>query len=431
MPYQITPELPQGSYFENLVGSSERVEASGALFLPPHHWAGQHDIKVGADTDHLGYDEKVVRASVNYLREDGTLLRQSNFPRITSFPVHNMEVGGYVQDRWQPRKGLLVEPGVRFDWDEIIRRPLFSPRIAAVYSPPGSEAKTKFSVGIGLYYEHTQLEYLTRALAGTRYDTYYAADGTTPTGPAQLTTFTANYGSLHQARAINWSFGVEHKLPGQIFAGANFLQKRTSDVFAYVNQSGPAALSGNYQLTNQRQDRYYSAEFDAKRIFANGYALFGSYMHSSAHTNAALNYTPTLSLLGPQQSAPLAWDTPNRTISWGWLPLPLPILHKSWDFVYLLDWHTGFPFTSVNANRQVVGAAGSQRFPASINFSPGLEWRFHLRGAYFGLRGVMENATDRGNPEIVNNVVDSKQYGTFSEFQGRAFTARIRLIGAK
>jgi hypothetical protein len=342
-----------------------------------------------------------------------------------------MEVGAYVQDRWQPRKGLLVEPGVRFDWDEIIRRPLVSPRIAAVYSPPGSEATTKLSAGVGLYYEHTQLEYLVRALAGIRYDTYYAADGVTPTGPAQLTSFTANYGSLHQARAINWSLGVERRLPGQIFAGANFLEKRMSNVFTYVNQSGPAALSGNYLLTNQRQDRYYSVEFDAKRLFANGYALFGSYMRSSAHTDAAINYTPTLSLLGPQQSAPLAWDTPNRTISWGWLPLPLPILKKSWDFVYLLDWHTGFPYTAVNANWQVVGAAGSQRYPDYVNFSPGLEWRFHFRGAYFGLRGVMENATGSGNPAIVNNVVDSPQFGTFSEFQGRAFTARIRLIGAK
>jgi hypothetical protein len=85
----------------------------------------------------------------------------------------------------------------------------------------------------------------------------------------------------------------------------------------------------------------------------------------------------------------------------------------------------------VNANRQVVGAAGGQRFPEYVNFSPGVEWKFHFRGAYFGLRGVMENATDSGNPAMVSDVVDSPQFGAFSEFQGRAFTARIRLIGAK
>ncbi|HEV2486836.1 MAG TPA: hypothetical protein VGT08_15000 [Terracidiphilus sp.] len=430
-PYQVTPELPSGSYFENLSGRSERVEGTAALYLPPRHWAGQHDLKLGLDLDHVGYNESVARAPISYLREDGTLLRQSTFPVTAPFPLHNVEVGAYVQDRWKPSAGLLVEPGLRFDWDEIIRRLLVSPRIAAIYSPPGSEGTTKLSAGIGLYFEHTQLEYLIRALAGIRSDTYYAANGVTPTGAPQQTIFTANYSSLHEARALNWSLGVEHKLPWSIFAGANFLQKRTSDVFTYVNQSGPASLSGNYLLTNQRLDHYNSFEFDARRLFANGYSLFGSYTRSSARTNATLNYIPTLSPLGAQQSGPLAWDTPNRTISWGWLPLPMPKLRKSWDFVYLLDWHTGFPYTAVNANRQVMGAAGSQRFPDYVNFSPGLEWRFHFRGAYFGLRGVMENATDSGNPAVVNNVVDSPQYGTFSEFQGRAFTARIRLIGAK
>ena len=431
IPYQITPELSLGSYFENLTGRSQRIEETANLYLPPRHWAGRHDLKLGIDSDHIGYDETVMRAPVSYLREDGTLLRQSVFPLTAPFTLHNAEAGAYAQDRWLAWPGVLIEPGLRFDWDEIVRRPLFAPRIAATYSPPGREGATKVSAGIGLYYEHTQLEYLTRALAGIRYDTAYATDGVTPVGAPQETDFTANYASLHQARAIHWSLGIEQKLPYSILAGASFLQKRFMDGFTYINQSAPAALSGTYTLTNARQDRYDSVEFDARRLFANGYALFVSYTRSSAHTNAALDYLPTISQLGPQQSGPLAWDVPNRLISTGWLPVPLPKLKKSWDLVYAIDWHTGFPFTSVNANQRVVGAAGSQRFPDFVNFSPGVEWRFHFRGAYFGLRGIVENITGSENPAIVNNVTDSPEYGTFSEFQGRAFTARIRLIGAK
>jgi hypothetical protein len=108
--------------------------------------------------------------------------------------------------------------------------------------------------------------------------------------------------------------------------------------------------------------------------------------------------------------------------------LLLPKLKDSWDFVYTLDWQTGFPFDAVNANKQVVGAAGSLRFPDYLSFSPGLEWRFHFHGSYFGLRGVLENATGSSNPAVVNNVVDSPQFRMFSEFPGRALTARIRLI---
>ena len=92
---------------------------------------------------------------------------------------------------------------MRFDWDEIVRRPLASPRLAAVYSPPGDKDTTKISAGIGLYYEHTQLEYLAQTYAGVRTDTYYAGrrGGVTPTGPAQETEFTANQRRCCMSRA--------------------------------------------------------------------------------------------------------------------------------------------------------------------------------------------------------------------------------------
>jgi hypothetical protein len=431
-PYQITPETSQGSYFENAVAHSNREETTAALYLPARSWLGRHELKAGAELGFVGFDESVSRAPISYLREDTTKLRQSVFPQQAPFSRHNLEAGLYLQDHWLARPGLVVEPGLRFDWDEILRRPLFSPRLAFAYSPPGAESTTKLSAGIGLYYEHTQLEVLERALAGVRYDTSYAADGKTPLGAPTQVVFTANdASSLTQMRALNWSVGLERKLPGSLYVGANFMQKRASDGFTYALQGVSQPLQQTYLLTNQRQDHYYSAEFNARRTFANGYTLFASYTHSSARTNAALDYMPTLSVLGPQQSGPLTWDTPNRVVSWGWLPLLLPKLKKSWDFVYTLDVHSGFPFTAVDANQTVVGPAGGQRFPEYVSFSPGLEWRFHLRGSYFGLRGVLENATNSSDPYVVNNNVDSPAYGTFTEPLGRAFTTRIRLIGTK
>ena len=132
-----------------------------------------------------------------------------------------------------------------------------------------------------------------------------------------------------------------------------------------------------------------------------------------------------------QQGGPLAWDVPNRVLSWGWLPFYLPWFKRNWDFVYTFDRHTGFPFTAVDANREVVGRVNAQRFPAYESFSPGLEWRFHFRGMYVGLRGILENALNSGDYTVVNNVVDSPQYGALSGSLGRAFTARIRLIQSK
>lgn len=434
-PYVITPELPQGSYFEELTGRAQRWEGTADLYLPPRTWAGQHNLRLGLDLDHVAYNQNQLRMPVSYVREDRSLIRQSTFPQQPPFTMHNDEIGAYLEDRWRPPKslfdGLLIEPGLRFDWDAIVRRPLLAPRIAAVYAPPHVRQTTKISAGIGLYYDHTQLAYLVQPFAGIRSDTYYAADGTTPTGPPQLTVFTSDTSLLRAPRAVNWSIAIERKLPWSLYGGASFLEKRTTNVFAFSNQSGPAALSGNYLLTNGRTDHYDSEEFDLRRQFRNGYTLYVAYTHSSARTNTALFYAPTPSPLGPQQSGPLPWDIPNRTISWGWLPFDLPWFKKNWDFVYTLDWHSGFPYSAVDAADHLVGRAEQYRFPAYVSFSPGLEWRFHFRGQYYGLRGVMENATDRSNPFIVNNNIDSPQFGTFSEFQGRALTARIRLIGAK
>ncbi len=448
-PYTITPEVAQGSYFENLTGRSQRQEGTADVYLPPRRWGGRHDLRFGLDLDRITYNQNQVRAPVNYLREDGALIRQSTFPQQPSFTLHNDELGAYAEDRWRPMDGLIVEPGLRFDWDAIVRRPLLAPRIAAVYAPPHARKTTKISAGIGLYYDQTQLTYLVQPYAGIRFDTYYASDGTTPTGPPQETVFTADDSLLHDPRAVNWSAAIERALPWSLYGGVNFMGKRTTNMFTFTNQSGPAALAGNYLLTNARTDQYHSEGMELRKLFHAGYTLYISYTHSSARTNAALDYLPTPSLfgpepgglsglptpspLGPQQSGPQPWDAPNRTISWGWLPFAVPRIRwfeKNWDLVYDLMWQSGFPYTAVNAAGEVVGVAGEYRFPAYIQFSPGLEWRFHFHGQYWGLRGVMENATDRLNSPIVNNNIDSPQFGTLSEPEGRALTARIRLIGS-
>lgn len=446
-PYTFTPELTQGSYFQSLTGRSQRQEGTADLYLPPRAWGGRHDLRLGLDLNRIAYNQDQVRAPVNYLRENGTLIRQSTFPQQPAFTLHNDEVGAYAEDRWRPWAGMLIEPGLRFDWDSIVRRSMYGPRIAAIYAPPHARRTTKLSAGVGLYYDHTQLSYIALPYAGIRYDTYYAADGKTPVSLSQETTFTANDKLLRDPRAINWSVAVERALPWSLYGGISFMGKRTTNMFTFTNQSGPASLAGNYLLTNARIDEYHSEGMELRKLFKDGYTLYVSYTHSSATTNAALDYLPTPtefgpqtgglyglptpSPLGPQQAGPQPWNAPNRWISWGWLPFDVPGIRwfqKNWDFVYDFKWQSGLPYTAVDAAGQVVGAAGSHLFPAYVNFGPGLEWRFHFHGQYWGLRGAMENATDSFDPLVVNNNTASPQFGAFGDQLGRALTARIRLI---
>ena len=427
LPYVLRPEGASGNFFENFAGYSRRIQGIANVYLPPVHAAGRHDIKLGVDLDQVNFDQRMLRRPINAIREDGTLYRQSIFPQNSSFTRNNFEAGAYLQDRWSVSDRLLLESGLRFDWDEVIRRPLFAPRFTFSYLLT-SDGNTKLSGGIGLYYDHTQLDFLARALTGPRLDTYYAADGATPLGPPLDTSFSVNSATLQAPRFLNWSLGLEHKLPSSLYLQANFIQKRGSRGFVYANQSPSSILAGNYLLGNAKEDHYDAFEVSLRRAFKDGYVLFGSYTRSSARTNAVLDFDLNNPIFGPQAGGPLPWDSPNRLLSWGWLRVPRT---KRFDFIYALEWRGGFPFSVVSQNQQIVGAPNSHRFPDFFSLDPGLEWRFRFRGYQLGLRGVIENITGHKNPLVVNNNIDSTHFLTFSEFQGRAFTARIRFLGKK
>jgi hypothetical protein len=82
--------------------------------------------------------------------------------------------------------------------------------------------------------------------------------------------------------------------------------------------------------------------------------------------------------------------------------------------------------------QQLIGKPGVQRFPDYFALNLQLEERFHRFGYYLALRGGFDNLTGRCNPFVVNNVIDeSHPQPTFTAFEGRAFTSRIRLLGRK
>jgi len=60
-----------------------------------------------------------------------------------------------------------------------------------------------------------------------------------------------------------------------------------------------------------------------------------------------------------------------------------------------------------------------------------VEKRFDFVGYHWAVRGGFDNITDRHNWLFVNNDINSPQFLTFSGWNGRAFTARIRFLGRK
>jgi len=449
--YEITPSTAFGNYYLNQQTKAERWQGIVNVYLPSHQWHGRHDFKFGTDLDRIDYDAQFLRQPILFLAPNVTSSQPSNicstappddtFPctRYSTFtpaPLHfqyNTEITGYAEDRWSLTNRLLIEPGVRLDWDEVIRHANIAPRLAGTYVLDNS-GTTKLSAGVGLVYESTPIFLIARPFAGVRQDTFYSltpnctAACVTTTGPV-TTEFTSDTNTLESPRFLNWSVGLERKLPAAIYLKAEFFQRRGSRGFVYDALTG---TTGDFALDTTREDRYNALQISLRHTFRETYSVMGSYTRSSAHSNQVLDFNVDSPILSAQQPGPYPWDAPNRFLSWGYVPFfPLPIVHQL-ELAYSLEARTGFPFSELTDQQQLIGAANSHRFPEYFSVDLQLEKRFHFLGYYLALRGGLNNITGRCNPYVVNSILDATHpLPTFSACEGRAFTSRIRLLGRK
>jgi len=446
LPYQPTPTTAFGNYYFSDQTRARRWQALANLYLPPRQWRGRHDFKLGVDLDRISYEAQFSRQPISFLTSAVTSAQPADIcltaPQNSSFPCtrystfgaaplheqYNAEVSAYVEDRWSVTNRVLIEPGVRLDWDEIVRHAEVAPRLAGTYVLDNA-GNTKFSAGIGLVYDATPLFLVARPSAGERADYFFNSTGQLTS--TALTTFSADRGTLEAPRFLNWSFGFERKLPARIYLKAEFLEKRGSRGFVYNTANG--AAGGDFVLQNTRDDRYDALQVTLRHNFRENYTVMGSYTRSRARSNQALDFNVDNPILSGQQPGPYPWDAPNRFLSWGYLPFfKLPVLHQT-ELAYSMEARTGFPFTEVTPQQQLNSKVGEFRFPEYFSLNLQLEKRFHAFGYYWALRGGFDNITGRCNPYVVNSVIDPVNHPapTFSACEGRAFTSRIRLLGRK
>jgi carboxypeptidase family protein len=465
-PYFMTLNTAGGNYYLNSQTHARRWQGLANLYLPPHYAHGRHDLKLGIDLDRIDYDARFLRQPISFwpgvtattpngacpTNASGVPVVPSPCARYSIFSgghystTYNFETSTYVEDRWQLTNRFLLEPGLRLDWDEVVRSPLLSPRLAGTYVLDNS-GNTKISAGAGLVYDATDLILIARPQAGERQDYFFNSAGqptdlsgtAIPTPSPILSTFTVNHQNLEAPCFLNWSVALEKKLPAALFMKAEFLQRQGTHDFVYNTPNN--LPGGNFILQNTRDDRYNAFQITLRRSFRQRYTVMGSYTRSSTHSNQVLDFNVDAPILGrvlpgnaiasPQAPGPLLWDAPNRFLSWGFLPFfRLPIIHEL-DLAYSAEARTGFPFNVFTDQQLLFGSPGSHRFPTYFTLNLQLEKRFHLFGYYWALRGGFDDITGASNPVVVNADINSPQFLTFSGYNRRAFTSRIRFLGKK
>ena len=155
--------------------------------------------------------------------------------------------------------------------------------------------------------------------------------------------------------------------------------------------------------------------------------LSASYTRSKADSNAVLDFSIDNVLFSPQAGGPLPWDTPNRFLSSGYMPLP-----RNFTIAYSLDWRDGFPFSLVEMKTSNWSAHPAPYAFPNISLSTyKSSGAFTCSNSCGHWRAGCNDITNRPNPSGVNNNVDSPEFLTYGGIQGRAVTARVRLLGRK
>ncbi len=398
------------------------MNASAAL---PRHWHGSHDVQAGVSAQALRLTASAIRNAIEFRRADGTRSERTTFSGPADARVSNTQLGAYAQDSWRIFRPLLVQLGVRADWDRILRRGLAEPRIAANILPFRDD-RAKLSVAWGIYSQPVPLALFEQGLDQQRVDLFFDPTGATPVLGPVTSRFVLPPGGLRTPRFYTSSVEWSQKLGANTLAGIDFIARNQRDGLAYEHLQ-PGTPGGTLLLENHRHDRYRAVAVSLRHAFGENSEVSGTYTRSRARSNEVLDDSLRMIFFSPQLPGALAWDAPNRVISAGWTPAPI------WDLLlsYFFEYRTGFPFSAVDERQQLVGSPNRLRFPDYVSLNLGVEKRFRFRGHQWAARLAVINVTGRRNPNTVVNNVDAPNFLFFAGGQGRAVSARLRLVGRK
>ncbi|MFB3903954.1 MAG: TonB-dependent receptor plug domain-containing protein [Acidobacteriota bacterium] len=210
-PYEVEYQQSRGNFFKSSTSRADSLEGSASLTVPPERNGG-HQVKLGAQATWRGLVGREERRPITMLRDDGRPLRRITYDEFRRVKVGNVELAGFVQDRWWVLQNLSVELGLRFDWDRLLRVPVFSPRFAAsVLANP----KTKLTVGAGLLCDTTNLSVLAASQYAARSDVFFK-DGVESLIHSR---FEGDVGQLQPPKALTWSASIERQVGSSLLAG--------------------------------------------------------------------------------------------------------------------------------------------------------------------------------------------------------------------
>jgi Carboxypeptidase regulatory-like domain/TonB dependent receptor len=418
-PMVLAPDVNSGSYFNDQDRTSRRAEWLTTYSFMPIGPA--HLMKLGAGVTYETFDGVSNSSPVDIVRANGTLSQEIAFVGSGRLGRSRWGVQGYAQDSWTVSPRLSVQYGARFDDDSFTGDVNVAPR-GSVTVAITEDGRTVARAGAGVFYDPIPLNVASFDQLQDRSVTEFAGDGVTADGPARLVPNVVA-SAIHTPRSLNWNVEIDREWIRNFFVRVGYQQRENR----FESVLDPTTLASGEEallLRTDGQSRYREAQITARYQFHGADQIVGSYTRSSAigNLNDFNTYFGNIEspVIRSDARGPLPWDAPNRYLLWSNVSLP-----RSFTVFPLLDVRTGFPLSTIDENRNFVGARNEAgRYPTFVSLDVQVSKRLRLFGHNATVGVKVFNITNHFNPRDYQGNLASANYGGFANSVGRAFRGK-------
>jgi hypothetical protein len=440
---QITPTGWEGNFFNAWTRSSAQQEVLENYLFPRKHRLGSHDFKIGGDIIHRNYQGTSVYHPVQLRRADNSLAGEVDFGPAGNLTTSDAELGVYAGDHWIFNDYISIDYGLRFSGQSLGAPAALSPRGGVVFSPD-KKGRTIFRGGAGVFYDRLPLLAGDFTQNASRRVTLFDASGAALGPPTVYLPYYEEFKQHGQeivptgARLgstpynFTWNTEIDQEIHPHVLARVSYLASKTYNEFT-VNPEVLSATSGLLLLSNLGKSRYH--EFEATlRVRPSDNVDFNiSFVNSAArgdlNTMASVYVPYERPVIQPNFFGTLPTNVPDRVVTWGRFKLPQRFIVSP-----VVDWHSGFPFSTYDNLQNYVGPPNSRRFPTFVSLDMNVSKDFRVSFIPWvrkhTLRGSMRifNLTNHGNYRDVYNVVTSPYFGDYAGFQHRAYDLSLDVL---
>lgn len=405
---EITPSGWSGGLFSSVAQTAERIEGSASWQRKLRTSSGLHELTLQGSIQREWLNGSVAERPVEIRDAAGMLVRTIRFGAPAATAAEDQSFGLALRDLWHASERLEVDAGLRNDWSALAGSAP-SARVGFRYAA-SADGATVIKGGVGEFVGTVPLSIPAFADYPVRFDQVVA---TTPGGVPETSVLQPVVSQLALPRALAANARVEREIaPG--WDAALGVELRDTSRLATLDVR---ASEGTLLVSSTGRSAYRSAEATVRRTWGDGDQVLVSYTRSLARGDindfSSLFARGDVEILQPGGMARLATDAPHRLLAWGTFTLP-----AGFSIAPAMDWHSGFPYSVVDATQAYVGGPNTRSFPPFFSLDVVLYKSLTIARKRVKMNVQLFNATNHFNPRDVYTVLGAPQFGTFTNSVG-------------